>query len=173
MTTLAFDGRYIAADGRCTAGSMIVGKKAKKLHLIKGIVRGEETEMVLAGAGSFEGITIVKNWLESGGDFFSQDPESTIPEVKEESIEGFVVTKSGELFAWEHGLVAMDQEVPTMGGSGGVFAMAAMHSGKNAVGAVHVAMDLDIGSGGEVTCFDTLAWKFIDPNDTLEIHPAV
>jgi ATP-dependent protease HslVU (ClpYQ) peptidase subunit len=173
MTTLAFDGRYIAADGRCTSGSMIVGKNAKKLILIHGIVRGEETEMVLAGAGSFEGITIIKNWLESGGDFFSQDPEATIPDVKECGVEGFVVTKAGELFGWEPGLVPLDQEVPAMGGSGGPFAMAAMVAGKNAVGAVHVAMELDIGSGGQVTCFDTHAWAFIDPNDTLEIHPAV
>lgn len=173
MTTLAFDGRYIAADGRCTAGSMIVGKKARKLHLITGIVRGEETEMVLAGAGSFEGITIIKNWLEGGGDFFSDDPESAIPMVKEDSVEGFVVTKTGEHFAWESSLVPLDQEVPVMGGSGGPFAMAAMKAGKNAVGAIHVAMELDIASGGEVSCFDTLTWQFIDPNDTLEIHPAI
>lgn len=163
MTTLAFDGRYLAADGRCTNGSMIVGKKAKKLHLIKGVLRGEEVEMVLAGAGSFEGITIIKNWLAAGGDFYSDDPEGTIPQVKEESVEGFVVSKNGELFAFESGLVALDQESPAMGGSGGVFAMAAMLAGKSAVGAVHVAMELDIGSGGEVTCFDTQTWQFVDP----------
>ena len=173
MTTIVFDGRYIAADGRCTNGSMIVGKRAKKLHLVRGLVRGQEEEMVLAGAGNFEGLTLVLNWLEQGGDFFSKDPESTIPAVKDGEIEGFVVTKSGECFAFESGLVGLEQEVPAMGGSGGVFAMAAMLAGKNAVGAVHVAMQLDIGSGGEVSCFDTQKWAFIDPNDTLEIHPAI
>lgn len=169
MTTIAFDGRYVAADGRCTNGNMIVGKAHRKLWLIKAIVRGKEEEVVLAGAGAFEDLTVIKNWLEQGGDFFSQDPEATVPEIKPESVEGFIVTQSGEVFSWESGLVALEQEVPAMGGSGGIFAVSAMLCGKSAPDAIKVAMELDIATGGKILCFDTKTWQFVDP-DTLEPH---
>lgn len=163
MTTLAYDGRYIAADGRCTVGNMITGKRAQKLYLIKGIVRGVEDEILLAGAGSFEQLTIIKNWLEQGGDFFGTDPESLVPEVKPESSEGFFALKSGGFYTWETGLVPMEQEAPAMGGSGGAFAFAGMVGGMNAVEAVYLAIEIDIASGGQVTCFDTEAWDWVDP----------
>jgi hypothetical protein len=165
MTTLAFDGRYAAADGRATCGNMITGKQAKKLFLINGVLNGEETEYLFMGAGSFAMLTVVQNWLEQGNDLFSQDPDLTIPELQPESFEGMIVTRNKEVFDLEDTLVPMPAESPSAGGSGCPFALTAMNCGQNAVQAVYTAIGMDIGSGGQVTAFDTEAWEFVLPGD--------
>lgn len=165
MTTLAFDGRYAAVDGRSTCSNIITAKSIKKLFLIKGVINGEETEFLYMGAGSYAMVNMVKNWLEQGNDPFSQDPEQTVPEIEADSWEGMIITKDQEAFDFETSMIPMMAEAPCGGGSGFTFALTAMHLGQNAVQAVYTAMELDCGSGGKVTAFDTETWQFIQPGD--------
>lgn len=163
MTTLAFDGRYAAADGRATCGNTITGRQAKKLFLIEGKLGGEDAQFLYMGAGSWSMVQLVKKWLSEGGDILSSDPEQAFPQV--EDFEGMVITRDGEVFELEATMVALPSEVPVAGGSGFPFAITAMNLGQNAVQAVYTAMEMDIGSGGKVTAFDIETWQFIEPGD--------
>lgn len=164
MTTLAFDGRYAATDGRSTCGMTITGKQVKKLFLIDGVLEGEQTQFLYMGAGSYAMLMLVKKWLEEGGDVFSKDPEQAFPQLEPESFEGIIITREGEAFELETSMVSMPVEIPVGGGSGFPFALTAMHMGQNAVQAVYTATELDCGSGGKITAFDVEAWEFIDPS---------
>lgn len=163
MTTLAFDGRYAAADGRATCGNTITGKQAKKLFLIEGKLGGKEAQFLYMGAGSWSMIQLVKKWLSEGGDILSSDPEQAFPQIEPESMEAIIITRDGEVYELESTMVALPSESPAAGGSGFPFAITAMNLGQNAVQAVYTAMEMDIGSGGKVTAFDIEAWEFIEP----------
>lgn len=165
MTTVAFDGRFFVADGRSTTGGLITGTRAKKIYLIDAIIGGEETQVIFAGAGRYERITSVKRWLESGGDPFDMSEEAAVPKVNENEFEGLLLTREGALYCLEDGLIPMECEYPTNLGSGGPLAQAAMIAGKNAIEAVQVACEIDTGSGGELTVFDTEAWAFLVPSE--------
>lgn len=158
MTTIAFDGRLLAADGRATAGGMITNKYAQKIFPIKMLANGLEVNGVVAGAGSFEAICMIKKHLETY-DLFDAE---LIPELEPESAGALVILETGEVYILEHKLVPMVQEVPCSIGSGSPYAMAAMVAGKSAPAAVEVAKELDCYSGGLVRVFDIYTWSFVD-----------
>lgn len=160
MTTIAFDGRYMVSDGRSTSGNMITGQSVQKVFHIDGIAKGKEARMILAGAGTFEKIYVIKGWLESGADPFSTAPEHTVPLLESMDFEGMLFIQDLGLFDLETGLIPMPAEGFGFGGSGGCFAYTAMKMGKSAEEAVKVAMEIDIGSGGNLTIFDTVEWRF-------------
>lgn len=157
MTTIAFDGRFLAADGRATAGGMITNKNTQKIFPLKMIANGLEVDGVIAGAGSFEAICLIKKHLESY-DLFDAE---LIPELEPESAGVLVILETGEVYVLEHKLVPMTQEVPCSIGSGSPYAQAAMVAGKSAPAAVEVAKELDCYSGGNVRVFDVMTWDFV------------
>lgn len=163
MTTVAYDGRFLAADGRSTIGNLISGKAVKKIFPMTIIANGAEVQGVLAGAGSFQTLTIVKNHLERNDLFESE----LIPEIDPGSFQGLLVLETGEVYDLEDKLVPLPAEIPAAVGSGTDYAMAAMVVGKSAVAAVEVACELDVYSGGKISVFDTETWAFVD------ITPAV
>lgn len=158
MTTIAFDGRFLASDGRATAGGMITGKQVQKIFPLNLIANGTNVRGVFAGAGCFETLMLVKNHLEANDLFESE----LVPEIEPESFGGLVVLETGEVYCLEQKLVPMPHEVPCSIGSGSPFAMAAMVSGKAAPAAVDVAKDLDCYSGGKTQVFDLYTWSFLD-----------
>lgn len=160
MTTIAFDGRYLAADGRATAGGMITSRSTQKIFPILFTVNGAEVKGVMAGAGSFESLMMAKRHLQ---EFDLFDSEVT-PDI-DEGTGLLVVLETGELYLLEHNLVPLPQESPCSIGSGSPFALATMVIGKSASEAVEVAKELDCYSGGNVTVFDTKTWKFIDASE--------
>lgn len=157
MTTIAFDGRFLASDGRATAGGMITNKNTQKIFPIKMSANGLEVNGLLAGAGSFEAICLIKKHLETY-DLFDAE---LIPELGPEYADALVILETGEVYTLERKLVPMTQEVPCSIGSGSPYAMAAMIAGKSAPAAVEVAKELDCYSGGLVRVFDVLAWDFV------------
>lgn len=160
MTTVAYDGRFLAADGRSTIGNLISGKAVKKIFPLTIIANGAEVQGVLAGAGSFQTLTIVKNHLERNDLFESE----LIPEIDPGSFQGLLVLETGEVYDLEDKLVPLPAEIPVAVGSGTDYAMAAMVVGKSAVAAVEVACELDVYSGGKISVFDTETWAFVDIN---------
>lgn len=161
MTTIAFDGRFLAADGRATAGGMITNKNTQKIFPMKMVANGLEVNGVLAGAGSFEAICLIKKHLETY-DLFDAE---FVPELEPESAGVLVILETGEVYILEHKLVPMTQEVPCSIGSGSPYAQAAMVVGKSAPAAVEVAKELDCFSGGKVRVFDVMTWNFV--GDTI------
>jgi len=147
MTTVAYDGRYIACDGRAaSAAGRVVSDKFKKYI--------EIDDMIIFFSGTVADIEpLVEIINERGSD-----------DICEASL--IVVDK--------HGLVAVEQDdtgkihrlplddVDNFAiGSGADFAISAMDLGEDAKDAVSYAMTRDVYSGGNITVFDTETLKFI------------
>lgn len=162
MTTIAFDGRYIAADGRMTCGNIITALSVKKIFPITVNFRGVEEKIVFAGSGAFSTIVSVVEWLKQGNDPYSFDPEQVRPICEKGEVDFMFVTQDQQIHTMECELMPYNGEAPWGGGSGFPFAMMGMRMGLNAVQSVFEAMKHDSGSGGNVTCFDTEIWDWID-----------
>lgn len=167
MTTIAFDGRYLAADGRMTCGNIINGSKTKKLFPLTATLHGVQQEIVFFGAGGFATINSVVEWLKQGNDPYSFDPDQVRPVCEQGEVDFGYITQDGQVHTMEFELMPYDGEVPWSGGSGFPFAIMAMRMGMNAVQATYEAMKHDSGSGGTVTCFDVDEWKWVEDVDSL------
>ena len=140
MTTIAWDGKTVAADSRVTRGDHVIPGEAnlrKIIHLRDG--------SVFAGSGVLENINLALNWIEDGM------PERK-PTIKE-AMRGFVVNHDGEVFEFSEALILDRCYAPFFAiGSGDQYALAAMHLGCDARRAVEVAATFDTGTGGEIVC---------------------
>lgn len=157
MTTIAYDGKILAADGRATVGNLISAKKTQKIFPLKALVSGVEILGVLAGAGSYQSIMQVKQHIERADLFEAVE----VPDLEPGSFTGLLVLETGEAFILEDRLIPMPVELPTAIGSGTDYAMTAMHLGKSSFEGVQAACELDCYSGGEISRFDTTDWKFL------------
>lgn len=168
MTTIAYDGRYVAADGRMTRGGIICEANVKKLHVISTLLRGEAQEVLVFGAGSWNGIYTIIEWMKTN-DVFDTNPELMRPcfppdEDGDVSVQDVsFITKDGQMWCLDKQSRPAPYGAPAADGSGLPFALTAMVMGQNAVEAVRTAIKLDTGSGGEITCFDIEAWDWVDP----------
>lgn len=131
MTTIAWDGKTLAADTRNTSGGMPwVGIKAYRLS----------DGRLFAGSGSTEDSEAAMHWLENG---------DNKPTVKDFSA---ILIENGECFRLEDKLVKIPVHAPFHAcGSGRDYAMAAMHMGKSAREAVEFACLYDVYTGMPVT----------------------
>lgn len=132
MTTVAFDGKILAADSRGIG--FYLHDDVNKLFEIDGISYGF--------SGRLTEIAVAMEWLRSGG------ANCDKPEIKEE-IYGIEVSDKG-VFYWEKNLVKIRYSTPCAVGSGAMIAMTAMLFGKTAIEAIEMAKILDEYTGGEV-----------------------
>jgi hypothetical protein len=133
MTTLAWDGRILAADQQATiSGTRVRTKKLFKLP----------DGSWVAGCGSEQDVMIAIDYFKA----LLTDPETEKPEV--ENIGIVRVWPDGAVAHYEYGLVAMEiRDRVFAQGSGMDPAMAMLRSGFDAVRAVEVAMQVDCKSG--------------------------
>ncbi len=134
MTTVACDGRTMAADGLVTEDDHICRTDYRKVfELADGRIAGFAGNCYNWGA--FAG------WLDNGGD---------LPKVED----GFcciVLSQNGDLHSYDqHGRI-FPECAPKAIGSGALFALAAMDFGQSAAEAVGYACTRDIYSGGSIT----------------------
>lgn len=130
MTTVAWDGRTLAADSRSTSGGM-PWECTKAVRLADG--------RLFAGSGSAEECEAVREWLEHGGEK---------PTVKD--FVGILI-ENGKCFRLEDKLIKLSVESSFHAvGSGRDYAMAAMHYGKTAREAVELACLYDVYTAGPV-----------------------
>jgi ATP-dependent protease HslVU (ClpYQ) peptidase subunit len=143
MTTVVWDGKILAADGRITGGSTIVEDDSQKIHKIKGMFRGEHM-LAYGYAGCASDGVLIREWLEDGA------IEDDYPEDLETHLIMITNKNAYETFDGALGkLMCMNIKKSAMG-SGGDFALSAMLLGMNAVDAVKHACKLDIYSGGKI-----------------------
>jgi hypothetical protein len=136
MTTIAWDGKTLAADSRATSNGMPY-KVVKIFILVDG--------SLFAGSGDYGQIIAVKEWLENPG---MQKPDVS-------DFAGLLVTTDGVLFKLEDTLGRLPvYEAFHAIGSGRDFAMAAMHCGRTAREAIDIASLYDVFTGGDVVAFD-------------------
>jgi 20S proteasome alpha/beta subunit len=147
MTTIAFDGRYIAIDSRQSQGSYIFNDNGKKIV--------ETDRYVIFYAGPIgeqmdEAIELFLNdkaayrKINAGLIVFDREKRKTIAAYYEEDR-----------------ISRLNLECIETMGSGGQYAVTAMDCGLRADEAVKKAIERDSGSGGKIHCFDTITGKFI------------
>jgi len=141
MSTVAWDGKILAADKRATIGSL--HRTTMKIHRVGSSLVG----YVGAGAQSRE----VLAWA-CGGFKKSAFPESQRDVEKSTTL--LVIRPGGMIHVYEHTPHAVIYEDKQFAiGSGRDFALAAMRLGKSAREAVLLAAEFDPGTGNGV---DTL-----------------
>lgn len=133
MTTIATDGKTMAADGLVTSNGTAWGSGLAKIAKLK--------DGRIAGAsGSAYNIGPFISWLENAGDW---------PKM-EDNFEGLVLLPDGSVQSYdEHGR-SLTEEVPVSSGSGREIALGAMLAGASPKKAVEIAAQRDIATGGKV-----------------------
>jgi hypothetical protein len=141
MTTLAWDGRTLAADKRtCSNG---IARTCTKLWQLG--------DYVYAGTGPFDEVLLVRKWLELGA------PSERPPHFDEGGIRGMVLhIPTGKLSVVEGKATVMwEVEEPFHAeGSGREFALSALAFGKNAREAIAFAGQFDLATGNGIDAFD-------------------
>jgi len=141
MTTIAWDGKTLAADKRATHGGLIF--TVTKIFRIRGYLVG--------ASGDFDRIMETIAWFSDGADPAKVPPHSR---SNDEYVGMLVIGPGGLIEKYERGPLPYRIESKLHAiGSGRDFAMAAMYLGKTAIEAVEVATALDTGTGNGV---DTL-----------------
>ncbi|WP_028449689.1 hypothetical protein [Chitinibacter tainanensis] len=145
MTTVAWDGKTLAADRQVTYGNQRF--EIKKLFVIG------DGKLLMAGAGTADDLKLFASWLE---DSFADNEllfGGETPEI--DDLQAIVInTQTGESYLYGEKLVPIEIKAPFAIGSGGDFAMAAMKLGKSAKEAVELASEIDIFSGFGVDYVD-------------------
>lgn len=138
MTTIAFDGKTIAADCQSTYGSFPV--KVRKLNSLT--YKGQNA--VAACAGTIREFQPIIEWLKAGG------KKKSRPDVDDEKPDFSIIiaTESGNVFYANDSLFFHDMgKVRWAIGSGADYALGAMEAGKTAPEAIAIASRLDVNTG--------------------------
>lgn len=146
MTTIAYDGRYIAIDSRLTVKSWIYSDEFNKTT--------ENDEWVLFWSGSLH----KKEEFELA--FFNH---GKVNEPSEASIFAFNKIKNQlfDVFSEDCVLIKTPIKFKDAKGSGAGHAITAMDLGLSAVESIKIAMKRCNCTGGIIRCFDTHTGKFI------------
>lgn len=132
MTTIAWDGKCLAADSQFGGQFIEQAPIEKIVHLANGCV--------VAGAGTMTDVRRIAAWVEEGAE------RAKYPSLDDCS-ETFVIDERGiSWFGPGSGGIPLPLPAPTAIGSGGSFAVAAMLAGATAAQAVEIACRLDAES---------------------------
>ena len=152
MTTIAYNRGVIAYDGQANWGSMICDSQYKKLKFIKNLAvfcSGSTSDLPhILGAIEKDQVTVTRD---------THGFEGIAVDIKGRLLQ-YGIDKKGRLWKEEISVAS-----PFAVGSGGAYAMGAMHFGATAIEAVEVACKLDIYSGGEIS-----RWTFDEIMKALE-----
>lgn len=147
MTTIAWDGKTMAADKQSTGGGMKYQSHESKIH--KGTYHGMPA--LFAGAGTSVYSAAVIEWLLAG----MPDDKPEMPSAPD-SFTVLVATELG-LFEYIDSLRPVPLGIRKWAiGSGNEYAFGAMAAGASAKKAVEIACALDVNSGMGV---DTLTLR--------------
>jgi ATP-dependent protease HslVU (ClpYQ) peptidase subunit len=135
VTTIATDGKVMAADGLITGDGIVYSRSARKVFKLN------DGGVVGISGSSYNASPFVE-WLEKGGD------KPTLPD----GFEAIVVTPKGRCLSYNEYCRAIPEELPTACGSGRQLAMGAMEAGASPRKAVQIAARRDTCTGGKVTC---------------------
>lgn len=134
MTTIAWDGRTLAADRQATVGNSVY--MVNKLHRHEG--------WLLAYCGDSDAGEEVLAWFKAG----AKTEDFPQHQRQDDRFAPLIAIRAGEILRYErtpHPIRYPPQKFAM--GSGRDFALAAMHCGKSAADAVEVASMFDPGTG--------------------------
>lgn len=176
MTTIAWDGRFLAADGQIMSGSCIVSCESNKIRT-RSVCDRWSFDCINVDTLCVAGNTGLENYLVKlllSGTF---DIETYLPETMDFC--ALMLTsfdKKPIMISKNEGTRELNSigqcATPTAIGSGSNFAMGAMAAGANAIEAVSIACKYDCYSGGQVTYIDT-GTRTLEKNEHYSIIRAV
>ncbi len=136
MTTIAWDGRTLAADRQSSNDGCRMGQATKLRRMADG--------RLVAAAGAATRCTLYLTWLED-----QSQPRPPWQDDTETSVHALEVLLDGTVLRHEeHGAYALDAPHIALG-SGAPYALAAMACGRDAADAVRIASQFDVWTGGE------------------------
>jgi len=135
MTTVAYDGRTLAADRMLTEGSVKEPAAARKVWRCG--------DKLLSGAGEYAAMVRAAEALRTGR------PLSSVRNLG--GTDFIVVDKTGKAHVYEGATLLYSTRRPTALGAGRLAALAAMMAGADAAKAVRIAARLVTDTGGGVT----------------------
>lgn len=153
MTTVVWDGRYLAADGQTTNGDMISSLETRKILELR---KDNGEDIICAFSGLDVDVDLLIDRVVSG-------------KVHKGELDANLITiENGEAFLhgqcekgyWKTKCTSDDHI-----GSGRRYAAAAINCGKNAIESVEIAIKRDIYSSGQITYYDT-----DNPKEGIKIH---
>lgn len=141
MTTIVWDGKTLATDGKCTAGGTLITDKAVKLYMdCKGQVLGSDV-IAYAIAGSADMHRTIKEWIREGCPLTK--------DMRDDNFAVIIITKSSAYMYSDESTDLYEIEHLECLGSGRYYAHSAVILGKSSCAAVKHASALDVYSGGE------------------------
>lgn len=153
MTTIAFDGKTLAADSQTTQGCCRLSLQAEKIFQVPKsdpwFVMGQHVA-AFGVAGTLQASHYVREAMKGYGGL---NVNTTFP--KGVAASWLAITHDGDVFVggqYEDDNVAWLTKVtaPIAIGSGSEYAMGAMAAGVTAVGAVEIAAKFDVNTGGQI-----------------------
>lgn len=146
MSTIAFDGKTVAADKQSTDNSI-----RRACSKIKRIPSGE----LLAGCGPHGMVNVMMAWYEAGADLTKYPVGQN--DNQDWAILIVINPKTGKSIEYgKHPAIMEFDAGPWAWGSGREFAMAAMHCGCDATKAINVAAHFDTNTGIGVDVFSVV-----------------
>lgn len=137
MTTVAWDGKSVAADSMAVAGGYVKPQKAVKIRRVR--------ETVYACTGSFSLFEPMIAWHQSGA-----DPKD-LPVAKNESLV-LIVFHEGRCLCFRNDEPYPDESfAPDAWGDGYQYAIGAMKNGADARRAVETAIECAVYTRGDIT----------------------
>lgn len=139
MTTIAWDGKTLAAD------SMSTYEDGTKMHVVK--IAKSEDGFIVAVAGNFNVGLIWMRWVLAG-----MNPDDQPEEGKGANV--IIIDPKGKAHVFENAPIRQELTVKKWAlGSGYHLALGAMEMGADAVTAVRVAAKWDSQTGGRIVSF--------------------
>ena len=141
MTTIVWDGKTLAADGRVTASNRVVQDDRLKIFMAEeSVVRGSRV-ICYAVAGVADIASVLDEWIYDGCPLTE--------EFKEKEFAVIIITEKSAYIYHDNANDLFEAQTAECLGSGGVYAEAVLPLGFNAVKACKHGASIDLFSGGE------------------------
>lgn len=151
MTTIAWDGRTLAADSRATeADGSARTDRFVKLYRLESKVPPVLGEVLFAASGCEFAGELFRRWLERGGDCDLVARGVQENEDEGSPLDALVVHASGAYTANHLGVLIEVRDRQWAHGTGRQGALVAMHLGVGAAAAVRAAARFDNNTGGRI-----------------------
>lgn len=141
MTTIAFDGRSIAADRMCSIGNTPVRSPHPKIRRLV----YKNLPAVMGTSGSVEYGHALVDWLQAGAHAGKE------PELSNDGDSNYctvLLATKESVYLFSNSCVGVPLgAIPWAAGSGADYALGAMAAGASAKRAVEIAITLDVNSG--------------------------
>lgn len=172
MTTIAYDGVVLAADGAAFVANIkqpIIKLRKLVLANLSDVAKKRmgltllplDATLCYAFCGDVEKVNEVLSWMRYGGD---------LPELDQNVVDAGMIVMSGTGRVWVllPNLTTYETKAPYAAGSGMRYAMGALHAGRSAVDTIEQAIAHTTFAGIGVVTWDSLTDELTSAHTTLK-----